>query len=407
MSDFEQEEHTPEEPLLNWIYYLKKRELLELNSLWRLGPPDTVENLRLKVRSFFLNHSELWTVASDISVGETDMANMEEGTKAPAAVIPPLAGATTMYPPDYTLQFFSSLKFDNSSSLSPYDFLQRVNEKRKACRVSKEVLLAYLPELLDGTPLQWYRLEIDNWHSWEDFEASFRTTFFPPNYQEKLKKEIERRTQGEQEKVLDFAINIRTLCKRLTHPPPEAEVVSTIYNNLLPRYQLYIRRSEATSVGRLVELGQELERIEERAKTFRPPPSKARSMVPEAAYLPPQTSSGSSRKVSTVAMVEPTPKIKDKRKYKGSKNKEKAPDNRQESSAVTRIIEDNSNLSLVQSLCWNCLNIGHRYPECSKPRTILFCYHCGTRGITRKNCPNCTQRGNDQRASLKRSPLVP
>ncbi|XP_011864473.1 PREDICTED: uncharacterized protein LOC105560196 [Vollenhovia emeryi] len=40
--------------------------------------------------------------------------------------------------------------------------------------------------------------------------------------------------------------------------------------------------------------------------------------------------------------------------------------------------------------CWNCEERGHYYSECPRPRnTRRFCFRCGRRGTTLKDCPNC------------------
>lgn len=295
------------------------------------------------------------------------------------------------YPTDFRFHFFSSLKFDNTTSLSAEDFLLRINEKRKASKISEEELLLYLPELFQDTPLNWCRLEIDNWTQWNDFETAFRATFFPPNYQEKLKKEIEKRTQGEYEKILDFAISLKTLMKKLTHPLSEPEQISNIYNNLLPKYQLYIRKSEVTSVAHLMSLGQEFERIEDRAKTFRPPPPVDRSMFPEAAYKPSSLPKESSKKMSSIASVQQAYSKQQRPKKPKTKNNAST-NSAKEETGITAIEKKNDADTSSKIVCWNCLENGHRYPACIKTRTI-FCYHCGTQGITRKHCPNCN-KGN-------------
>lgn len=42
-------------------------------------------------------------------------------------------------------------------------------------------------------------------------------------------------------------------------------------------------------------------------------------------------------------------------------------------------------------VCWGCGGGGHRYSVCPTPRTGIFCYRCGSRGTTWRNCPNCAE----------------
>ena len=39
--------------------------------------------------------------------------------------------------------------------------------------------------------------------------------------------------------------------------------------------------------------------------------------------------------------------------------------------------------------CFNCLEQGHKRSNCDKPQTEKYCYVCGKRNFTRKDCPNC------------------
>lgn len=39
--------------------------------------------------------------------------------------------------------------------------------------------------------------------------------------------------------------------------------------------------------------------------------------------------------------------------------------------------------------CWNCLQMGHRYPSCPHPFRFPFCFHCGYLGRKSTECPNC------------------
>ncbi|XP_058828059.1 uncharacterized protein LOC131695805 [Topomyia yanbarensis] len=50
--------------------------------------------------------------------------------------------------------------------------------------------------------------------------------------------------------------------------------------------------------------------------------------------------------------------------------------------------------------CWNCDEDGHRFMDCPKPQAVLFCYRCGRKGFSLRNCPICsTGQGNVQARS--------
>lgn len=39
--------------------------------------------------------------------------------------------------------------------------------------------------------------------------------------------------------------------------------------------------------------------------------------------------------------------------------------------------------------CWNCDEIGHRWMDCGKNRVRTFCYRCGNKDTTSKDCERC------------------
>ncbi|XP_039448289.1 uncharacterized protein LOC120427499 [Culex pipiens pallens] len=42
--------------------------------------------------------------------------------------------------------------------------------------------------------------------------------------------------------------------------------------------------------------------------------------------------------------------------------------------------------------CWQCGQQGHIFPTCDKPKTYLFCYRCGKKDTTSRNCADCFAR---------------
>lgn len=39
--------------------------------------------------------------------------------------------------------------------------------------------------------------------------------------------------------------------------------------------------------------------------------------------------------------------------------------------------------------CWNCGDTGHRYATCPRAKARDFCYRCGTKGTTIRDCSQC------------------
>lgn len=48
--------------------------------------------------------------------------------------------------------------------------------------------------------------------------------------------------------------------------------------------------------------------------------------------------------------------------------------------------------------CWNCQAIGHPHSLCPEPKTGIFCYRCGSRGVITSRCQRCLGNGRAETA---------
>lgn len=51
-------------------------------------------------------------------------------------------------------------------------------------------------------------------------------------------------------------------------------------------------------------------------------------------------------------------------------------------------LTEETGVSALALMCWNCQKVGHRYQDCLEERRI-FCYGCGTPDTYKPNCSNC------------------
>jgi hypothetical protein len=108
------------------------------------------------------------------------------------------------------------LKFSGQGDSSVNAFLQRVDELMTARHVDQnEVFLSAL-DLFEGNALKWYRNNRTSVSNWEELKRGLRSEFQPLNYNEKLFREIRRRTQGHDEGVGIYLDNMKGLFSRLT-----------------------------------------------------------------------------------------------------------------------------------------------------------------------------------------------
>lgn len=142
----------------------------------------------------------------------------------------------------------------------PIAFLERVEELREGYGYSHEQLIKGLPEIFRGDVLLWYRNNKDNWGDWEDFETDFRANFLPRKYKTNLKREIMERRQKVGEKFTTYSTVMMTLMRRAGDF--NSEQLERIYENMQPKYKLYVRLDDVELLAELQKQAAEFEEIE-------------------------------------------------------------------------------------------------------------------------------------------------
>ena len=174
--------------------------------------------------------------------------------------------------------------FSGKRDSSAEEFLTRVREFRRGSPLSDDEMLGALPFLLADKALQWHRLHEDIFTSWQDFAQAFRRRFGGVNFQTRIRDEARKRTQGTDESLADFLMNIRLISKHLDPPYSMAEEMKLVYNNLHPRYRANIGREEFDSFSELERLDELSVASQAMSRTYVPPPSPEESLLPKLAY---------------------------------------------------------------------------------------------------------------------------
>lgn len=269
---------------------------------------------------------------------------------------------------DTTPRYFDvsrwNLHFDGNGSVN--DFLDRVEELRTSRGVSKAQLLRAAPELLTKDALLWFRT--GHFASWDELVTKLRNDFQPYDYEFMLWDEIRRRTQGSQERVVNFVSIMENLFRKLPSIPSEASRVQLIKRNLLPCIQSRLATVPINSLTELLQYGRAVEETEARVQRFVPPPTNYRHLLePSLAYHKPS----SNPFVTVVDHVKETPQS--------------------ESLLDTPVPQVDVVTSKTPSICWNCKQSGHRFRQCSKPRR-KFCFKCGRDNVASWECV-CSKNG--------------
>lgn len=228
---------------------------------------------------------------------------------------------------------------------SVISFLEKVECFRISRAVSKEELLTCAGDLFKAKAWTWFTVNKDKFQTWDDLVSKLKQDFLPYNYEEDLLDEINRRTQGRDEKVSQYICDMEALFNRLPTKPDESHMIHKIRRNLLPQYISHLALQDISSLDELTLLCKRLEESLSWSDRYKPPLTrKSQLLEPDLSYSTAHAFRSNTNNVSTINL-----------------NK-----------------------------CWNCNQSGHHYNVC-KFRRNIFCFGCGAKNVTKNNCECCSK----------------
>lgn len=262
---------------------------------------------------------------------------------------------TTVVPRNSVAPYKWNIFFSGSNNESVNSFLEKIDCLRESRGVSKDELFCAAGDLFKGPAWTWFLNNRHRVKNWDELVDKLKTDFLPYFYQEDLEREISTRTQGSNERVCLFITAMEGLFNRLNIKPDEATMVNRICRNLLPFYVSHLALHSPTTIAELTTLCRKLEESKLWSERYKPPPHSRSGLIePDLAC---STSKGSQNS------------------YFANKNCFRS--------------KNSQEVSVINTLkCWNCDVVGHRYSDCSRPRT-KFCYGCGIKNIIRPQCQVC------------------
>lgn len=157
------------------------------------------------------------------------------------------------------------ITFDGTSD--PLRFIERLEERAASYRINTEYMPKAIPELLGGTADDWFRSSGLQGVTWRVFRAEFLDFFLPPRYFQRLEDEIRARYQRTNEEFTTYLLEIRLMMSRAGYA--EDQELERAYENMLPEYQLFVRRTDVNTLGELTALATNYEVTREREKSRR------------------------------------------------------------------------------------------------------------------------------------------
>lgn len=188
--------------------------------------------------------------------------------------------------------------------VSANEYLDRLQQYQQAMGLGDaEILERIVPVSLTDKAARWFRLVGERSRSMEDFRAKFRDEFLPANYEYRLRRELEQRTQHPDESLLEYVRAMDELYRLAEPLATNAEKVERVTRQAHPTFAAYLRGG---GFRNLDELASEAKRIQGdilAARSYRPPPPAAHSLEPRCAWTGGASSARSNRADGSAALV--------------------------------------------------------------------------------------------------------
>ncbi|XP_055631143.1 uncharacterized protein LOC129771487 [Toxorhynchites rutilus septentrionalis] len=322
------------------------------------------------------------------------------------------------------------------------EFLNQVNTYADTEGMDEQTLLRSIKHLLKGRALQWYTRSYLTLTTWEIFKTEIKQEFLSPNYSEIVKQDLYLRFQGPNESFTSFYRDLVAAFEIVEPAISESEKLFIIKSHLNSDFSPIAAASRACKVRDLVAVCKDFEvsrSYSSRGRTsttFRTVWTKHESSGfhrPTTGRMDTANRPMFNRQPYNTAQVHAmelnqdideeldSADIQEREAFQQDMafrneaaantaqevNAVRGLNNwREESSSNSRdhlVRESNINRNMAQEnninrnlipviLCWQCDNPGHTYLNCPHPKRFLFCYSCGKKGCTTRNCETCMLR---------------
>lgn len=338
---------------VGWIYELSKEQLILEAEKLKLDTTGTVDELRKRMTTYYkTKHKSEENVEkslrAEIDSLQLRIQQISKANLTPSASIQQISvdGAAGSSPCDSRETQIANMnqvrkwnvRFNGRSDA--VEFYERIEELMNSYKIPECDMLQALPEMMKDSALEWYRNNKNNWEKWSDFLEDFKAHFFPRQYTYYLEEQIRTRKQGENEPVRDYVTAIQTLLRRQGHLSLN-ECLDRIYNNLLPRYRLHIRRKDFTTLAELLNSAQEFQILSQEAKN--------------------------EERRRTYNTYSPT--------FRSQRTNE----------TLEREAHQRTAAYNPKTFCYRCREEGHFRKSCAKPFK-RFCSQCGRNGVLTRDC---------------------
>ncbi|XP_055542797.1 ras guanine nucleotide exchange factor R-like [Wyeomyia smithii] len=307
------------------------------------------------------------------------------------------------------------------------EFLNQVNTYADTEGIEEQTLLRSIKYLLKGRALQWYTRSYLHLTNWEVFKSEIKQEFLPPNYSEIIMQDLYLRFQGPNESFTTFYRDLVAAFEIVEPAISQRERLFIVKSHLNSDYTPIAAASRVSTVRELVTVCKDFEVSRSysmrgrSATTYRSlwnkpeqRPGTNRMDIPNRPSFnrqPDYTAQINSMELSSELEENLNPQDileREMLQHDIALRNEVVSNNVEEVNALR--LQNNSRERPAMNphpptsgeqrtrewtpsiICWQCEKPGHTYPNCPNPKHYLFCYSCGRKGCTTRNCEACISR---------------
>ncbi|XP_062551064.1 uncharacterized protein LOC134216060 [Armigeres subalbatus] len=311
------------------------------------------------------------------------------------------------------------------------EFLNQVNTYAVTEEMDEQTLLRSIKHLLKGRALQWYTRCYFQLISWDVFKTEIKQEFLPPNYSEIIKQDLYLRFQGPNESFTSFYRDLLAAFEIVEPTITESEKLFIVKSHLNSDYTPIAAASRATTIKELVAVCKDFEvsrsySVRGRASTanrstwHRSDTATYQRPVMNRTEVPNRTQFNrptfNEARINSLELnteieeawdpilirereaVQHDIALQHERIAEGTDEvhavrlqnnwRERTTSNPQPPTTG----EQQTRHFTPTIICWQCDKSGHTYLHCPNPKRFLFCYSCGKKGCTTRNCDACISR---------------
>lgn len=303
-------------------------------------------------------------------------------------------------------------------------FLNRVKTYADTEDVDDFSLCRGIKHLLRGRALEWYTRSYNRFNTWNDFKRQIKAEFLPPNFSQLIKRDLYWRFQGQDETFSKYYQDLLALFEVVEPSLSPQDQFFILKSNLNSEFAAVASASRANAVADLIDICKDYDN----AKMFCQ--KNKNSQIPRTALIEPNRATPTYPRISRQAAPaytwnrSPQPPTRAQQVNMIEEDElevnprailyqETSQVHEQEEAAAPARIElpddevnavrgptswnqgnsiPNTTRNALTIVCWQCEQTGHAFTACRTPKTYLFCYKCGKKGFTSRNCTDCLTR---------------